>query len=264
MVVHMSDVTRKHAFEGLHNFRDFGGYQAGERRMATGRFYRSANHALVSDADLERLAAMNIGVVVDLRRPVERERQPSRRWADFRGVVIENHDPDEGGETWDVFMAEWDLTYESYRAYLLRYYERAPYLPRLIDLYTRYFETLAQNDGAVVVHCAAGKDRTGLVVALTHALAGVHRDDIVADYMLTNDPERFNAFGAAWAENIRAERGQAPTLETMRAVMGVEPIYLEKSLDVIAGRHGGVERYLREALGVDAARRAAIEKRLFE
>jgi hypothetical protein len=173
MVARMNAVTRKHAFEGLHNFRDFGGYQAGDRRMATGRFYRSANHALVSEADLERLAAMNIGVVVDLRRPVERERQPSRRWSDFRGVVIENHDPDEGGETWDVFMAEWDLTYESYRAYLLRYYERAPYLPRLIDLYSRYFEMLGQSDGAVVVHCAAGKDRTGLVVALTHALAGV-------------------------------------------------------------------------------------------
>ena len=43
---------------------------------------------------------------------------------------------------------------------------------------------------AVLVHCAAGKDRTGILAALTHHVAGVHPDDITADYLLTNDPER--------------------------------------------------------------------------
>lgn len=255
--------SRKHAFDGVHNFRDFGGYAAGDRRMASRRFFRSANHALASEADLQRLAKLDIGAVIDLRRPDERERQPSRRWPDFSGVVVENHDPDEGEESWDNFMSGWDMSYESYRAYLLRYYTRAPHLPRLVDLFSRYFETLASTNGAVVVHCAAGKDRTGLIVALTHALAGVHRDDIVADYLLTNESGRFEAHGATWAEMIRAERGRAPTLETMRQVMGVEAIYLERSLDEIMARYGGVERYIRDTLGVDAARREAIEKRLF-
>jgi protein-tyrosine phosphatase len=255
---------RKHTFEGLHNFRDFGGYAAGDRRMVSGRFFRSANHAMISDADLQRLAGMNIGAVIDLRRPDERERQPSRRWAGFSGQVVENHDTQEGEETWDGFMASWDMTLESYRSYLLRYYERAPHVPRLIDLFRRYFETLAASEGALVVHCAAGKDRTGLIVALTHMLAGVHHDDIVADYLLTNDPERFNTFGAQWAETIRAERGRAPSLDVMRAVMGVEPVYLEKSLAVIAERNGGVEAYLHDVLGVDEGKRAKIERRLFE
>jgi protein-tyrosine phosphatase len=260
----MTSPTRKHRFEGLHNFRDFGGYAAGDRRMVSGRFFRSANHAMTSEADLQRLAGMNIGAVIDLRRPDERERQPSRRWAGFSGVVVENHDTQEGEETWDAFMASWDMTLESYRAYLLRYYERAPHVPRLIDLFRRYFETLAASEGALVVHCAAGKDRTGLIVALTHMLAGVHHDDIVADYLLTNDPERFEAFGALWAENIRAEHGRAPSLDVMRAVMGVEPGYLEKAMTAIEARHGGVETYLRDVLGVDADKRAKIEMRLFE
>ena len=208
--------------------------------MKSGRFFRSANHSLISDGDFERLATMNIGAIVDLRRPDERTRQPSRRWPGFDGVVVENHDIAEGEETWDGFMATWDMSLESYRTYLTRYYEQAPHVPRLIDLFRRYFETLATSEGALVVHCAAGKDRTGLIVALTHELAGVHRDDIIEDYLLTNDPERFNAFGAQWADNIRAERGRAPTLDTMRGVMGVEAGYL------------------------DAAKRAAIEKRLFE
>jgi protein tyrosine/serine phosphatase len=259
----MRDVQRKHSFEGLHNFRDFGGYAAAGRRIVSGRFFRSANHASASEADLSRLREMGISAVVDLRRPVERERQPSRRWSDFSGVVVENHDHDEGAETWDVFMASWDMTEASFRDYMMRYYTRAPHVPRLVELYRQYFEILAMGDGALVVHCAAGKDRTGLIVALTHLLAGVHRDDIIADYMLTNDPERFEAFGASWADAIRQQRGVGPTLETMRMVMGVEPAYLERSLQVIAEAHGGVEDYLRDRLGVDATKRAAIEQRLF-
>lgn len=256
-------MTRKHSFDGLHNFRDFGGYAAGDRKMATGRFFRSANHAAASEADLARLRDMGIAAVIDLRRPSERERQPSRRWADFSGVVVENDDHDEGAETWDVFMSTWDMTEESFRGYMMRYYTRAPHTPRLIELYRRYFDVLAKGEGALVVHCAAGKDRTGLIVALTHMLAGVHRDDVVADYLLTNDPERFQAFGATWAEAIRVERGFGPSLETMRMVMGVEPAYLERSLAEIEERNGGVEAYLRDVLGVDPGKRAAIEARLF-
>jgi protein tyrosine/serine phosphatase len=160
-------------------------------------------------------------------------------------------------------MGQWDMTEESFRGYMMRYYTRAPHLPRLVELYTRYFDVLAKGEGALVVHCAAGKDRTGLIVALTHMLAGVHRDDIVADYLLTNDPSRFEAFGKQWADMIRAERGFGPTLETMRMVMGVEPAYLEQSMREIEEQSGGVEAYLRDVLGVDAVKRAGIEKRLF-
>ena len=96
-----------------------------------------------------------------------------------------------------------------------------------------------------------------------HLLAGVHRDDVVADYLLTNDSKRFETFGAQWAEMIRKERGVGPTLGTMKVVMSVEPAFLERSLAVIDERHGGVEAYLRDALGVDRRRRAEIERRLF-
>jgi protein-tyrosine phosphatase len=259
----MTDNTRLHAFEGLTNFRDFGGYQAGGRRMASGRFFRSANHALATDADLARLRDMGIGAVVDLRRPQERDRAPSKRWDGFSALVIENHDPDEGAQGWEEFMAAWDMEAASYHQFLLQYYAEAPHLPRLIDLFTRYFDALASTDGALVVHCAAGKDRTGLVVALTHELAGVHRDDIVADYMLTNTSGRFEAHGANWREAILQQFGRAPTLETMRIIMGVSPEFLERSLSVIAERNGGVEGYLRDELGVDAKKRELIERRLF-
>lgn len=261
-----NDINRKHAFEGLHNFRDFGGYAAGGREIARGRFFRSANHAAATDADLQRLAGMGIGVIFDLRRPDERIRQPSRRWPGFGGVVIENHDDDEGRgmESWAGFMAQWDMTRESFRDYNLRYYTRAPHMPRLVDLYRQYFDTLATLEGGMVVHCAAGKDRTGLVVALTHALAGVHRDDILADFLLSNDPERVRVHGAQWAKEMAAERGRGPDLEVMAYVMGAHPEWLERSFEVIAERHGDIGAYLQNVLGVDDTKRAQIERRLFE
>jgi len=259
----MTDTTRIIPFEGLTNFRDFGGYRAGDRSIATGRFFRSANHALATDADLARLAGMGIAAVVDLRRPSERERAPSRRWDGFSAAVVENHDHDEGSLSWDAFMADWDMQAPSYNTFLTRYYEEAPYLPRILDLFSRYFETLATSEGALVVHCAAGKDRTGLAVALTHMLAGVHKDDVVADYLLTNTSGRFETHGANWREMIRQHRGTAPDLDTMRFIMSVQPEYLERSLAVITERNGGVEGYLRDALGVDAQKRDAIERRLF-
>ena len=259
----MTDTSRLHAFEGLTNFRDFGGYDAGGRRIVTGRFFRSANHALATDADLARLKDMGISAVVDLRRPQERERSPSRRWDGFSALVIENHDHDEGGESWEQFMAGWDMEAPSYRDFLMRYYAEAPHLPRLLDLFTRYFDVMADSEGAVVVHCAAGKDRTGLVVALTHWLAGVHMDDIVSDYLMTNTSGRFETHGANWRAAILEQHGRAPTMDVMRAIMGVEADFLAKSFDVITERNGGVEGYLRDALGVDAAKRAKIEARLF-
>lgn len=261
----MTQQQRRIPFEALHNFRDFGGYAAGDRRLATGRLYRSANHANASDTDLARLSTLGISAVIDLRRPEERARQPSRRWPGFSAQVVENHSDDEGSghESWDGFMAGWDMTLDHFRSYIFGYYARAPFLPRLVDLYSRYFETLATTNGAIVVHCAAGKDRTGLIVALTHKLAGIHHDDIVSDYLMTNDNARFEVYGAQWAKLIGQQRGREPDLEVMKYIMGVQAEYLDRSFAAIE-ESGGLDRYLGDALGVDPARRTTIERRLFE
>ncbi|MFT3810891.1 MAG: tyrosine-protein phosphatase [Micropepsaceae bacterium] len=259
-------MTRKRAFDGVRNFRDFGGYTgAGGQKMATGRFFRSANYALASDADLDSLAALGISAVVDLRRPEERERMPSRRWPDFTATLIENHDDDEGAGpmSWNGFMAGWDLSTAAMTAYHLGYYERAPTLPRLHDLYGRYFRQLADSQGPIVVHCAAGKDRTGIICALTHTLAGVHRDDMIADFLLTNDAAVFDAHAPLWQAEIEKQRGRAPSMATMHVAMGVHESYLERAFQVIDQTYGGVDRYLGEVLGIDAETRAKLEQKLF-
>src|SRR5262249_22097652 len=84
-------MSRHIDFEGIENFRDFGGYDTAQGRpLGRGLLYRSANHAYATDADLKRMAELGLAAIVDLRRPEERTREPSRRWPGFGAAVVEN------------------------------------------------------------------------------------------------------------------------------------------------------------------------------
>ena len=250
------------SFEGIHNFRDFGGYATGARRVRKGLLFRSGHHARASDADVEAMANLKLSAIVDLRRPHERERHPSRRSPTCAAALIFNEDTRPDAESWSEFVQTSDLTSESFRSHALRFYRLAPFEPHYADVFARYFTALASNaEGPVLVHCMGGKDRTGILVALTHALLGVHEDDIIADFLLTNDEARFEReaphFSAAFMEML----GRAPTPEALRVAMGVEPAWLHATFAALAETHGSTLAYL-QALGVDAAARDAIERRL--
>jgi len=249
--------------DGVSNFRDYGGYPTrGGGRMKTGVLYRSANHAKASDADLEAIAALGIGVVVDLRRTGERTRDPSRRHPTFAGVVIDNDIGDVADDPWHAFVRASDLSGDSFRSHGLGYYRDAPFEERHIDLFSRYFRALADGDRAVLIHCAAGKDRTGLLAALTHHVVGVHPDDIMADYLLTNTAINYELVVPIVTEMMAAETGRTPDPEAVRVALGVDPTYLETAFKAIDDAHGDLDTYLDRVLGVDAALRARLERRL--
>lgn len=255
-------MTRRIAFEGIDNFRDFGDYAAGHRRLKRGLLFRSAHHATSTDADLARLAGMNLALIVDLRRSNERERQPSRRWPGFAAQVIENDIGQDAADEWLSFIAGSDLSQDSFRAYMLDYYRKAPHQARHVDLYSRYFRALADTEGAVLVHCTAGKDRTGIICALTHHLAGVHDDDIAEDYLLTNDPVRLANRLPMIREVIRETTGRIATDDALMTAMRVEAEYLEEAFRVMREQHGSLDGYLDDVLGLDAGQRERIHERL--
>jgi protein tyrosine/serine phosphatase len=255
-------MTRRIAFEGIDNFRDFGDYAAGGRRLKPGLLFRSAGHGAATDADLEKLAEMNLAVIVDLRRLNERERQPSRRWAGFAVQVIDNDIGQDAADEWLAFIEGSDLTAGSFHAYMMDYYRKAPFQARHLDLYRRYFRALAEADGPILVHCSAGKDRTGIACALTHHVAGVHDDDIAADYMLTNEPQRLEKRLPMIRDVIREATGRTAGDDALMVAMRVEPEYLEEAFRVMREAHGSLDGYLDEALGLDAAHRERIHDRL--
>ena len=256
-------MTRHIPFEGIDNFRDFGDYAAGQRRLKRGVLYRSAHQARATDADLEKLAGMGLSVIVDLRRSNEREREPSRRWENFAAQVIENDIGQGSADEWATFIAGSDLTVESFHNYMRDYYRAAPTQRRHIDLYRRYFTALAETTGPILVHCAAGKDRTGIICALTHHVAGVHDDDIVADYLLTNNHERMVARLPTMRTYVaEAAGGRIPSDEALLTAMRVEAEYLQEAFRVMREGHGSLDGYLDEVLGLNPALRERLHDRL--
>jgi protein-tyrosine phosphatase len=253
--------------EGVDNFRDYGDYRtAAGRRIRPGRLYRSANHAMATDADLDKIAGLGLAVIVDLRRPEERRRTPSRRPPACAARIVTSdidENPDDP-DPWLTFLKGSDLTATSFRTYLIDYYRAAPFTPRHVDLFSRYFRALAEADGPVLIHCAAGKDRTGILAALTHHLAGVHDDDIIEDYLLTNDEARFERRRPMVLEHIAETTGRTPDPEIAPVVMGVEAVYLAEAFEAIRQSHGSLDAYLQGALGVDAVLREKLEARLLD
>jgi protein-tyrosine phosphatase len=255
--------SRTLPFDGVDNFRDYGDYAtAAGRRIHPGRLYRSANHAMATDADLEAMAALDLAVIVDLRRAEERRRNPSRRHAAFAAQVIDNDIDDRPEDPWLTFLKDSDLSAASLRGYLMDYYRAAPFEARHVDLFSRYFRAVADAGGPVLIHCAAGKDRTGILAALTHHLVGVHRDDITEDYLLTNDEARFERRAPMIMQHLAEASGRPADAAIARVAMGVEAAYLAEAFRAIEAEYSSIDAYLATALGVDPALRARIEARL--
>lgn len=248
---------------GIHNFRDYGGYPvAGGGRVRAGVLYRSGQHRDATAADLAAVDALSLGTVIDLRGDSERRHYPCARGPEFAAAVLfaEGETAGAGGAAHAVAAREIASVDDAHAA-MIDLYRFMPHRPNLQLVFRHYFQALADRDGAHLIYCFAGKDRTGLAVALLHLLLGVRRDDAMADYLLTNTAGNSAARIAAGTESIRRKRPDA-TDEQIAKLMGVDAAYLDAALEVIASEWGGAENYLRMALGIDDAAIARIRTRL--
>ncbi len=237
---------------GVHNFRDFGGYAgAGGAPLKRRLLWRSAQHGDGSAEDLAQIAALGITTVVDLRGPSEREAKPCRRAPGFAPQVFA-HPEETAGLALHTEAADGVITTGEARAAMIRLYEGIAFRPNLVPMLRCYFEVLLRAEGPSLVHCVAGKDRTGFAVALVQHALGVAREDIVADYLLTNQAGNIEARIAAGAAQIRAHRGPIAD-DTIRVLMGVEPAYIETAFAAAKARHGSLDAYLEDVIGIDAA-----------
>jgi protein-tyrosine phosphatase len=238
--------------EGIHNFRDYGSYASSHGgRLKPRVLWRSAQHGEASDDDLAAVDDLALATVVDLRGDSERASSPCRRGPGFTGQVF-HQEGETAGLAPHLAAAAEGLNADTARLALGGYYREMPHRVNLVPMLRCYFMALARVDGPSLVHCVAGKDRTGFAVAMLHHVLGVHRDDAMADYLLTNQAGRIEARIAAGAGHIRA-RYNAIDDAAIRVLMGVDAAFLAASMDAIAERHGTVDAYLDAVLGVDAA-----------
>ena len=248
--------------QGIHNLRDYGGYAVpGGGRVRSGVLFRSGQHMEASDSDLDLIHALDIRTVIDLRGESERAGFPCRRHANFAGQVIayegetSNSPPHEGGGGKIV------MTPQKARERMLAVYTRMPVNPAMIDMFSRYFNALDANDGGSLVHCFAGKDRTGIAVALLLHVLGVHHDDIVEEFLRTNDAPTRAILERQSLPRMQAHYGEIEP-EALHNLMGVLPEYIDTYIAEVTRDHGSLDAYLAGRLGVDEAKKARLRERL--
>ncbi len=162
-------MSRDLDWDGAVNARDLGGLPAGSGTIQPGRVYRSARPDLLTEAGWQQLAEAGVGTVIDLRNDYER--------LEVRVLDVVHHHPVEDQQDTD-FMAVWGERLDS-----PAYYSEA--LRRWPGLITSVFARIADAPpGGVLVHCKAGKDRTGMIIAMLLALVETPVADILDDYEL--------------------------------------------------------------------------------
>jgi len=233
VTIEQREWTRLLDWEGCLNARDLGGYETSDgRETRWGTVVRSDNPAALTEAGRAALAGYGVRAIVDLRLPAELADHPNP-FAEpgDHGIAYTNV------SFIDPAAAPPDAVTTLAEDYLQMLDRFRPGVAEVMSAVAR------APDGAVVIHCAAGKDRTGLISALLLGLADVPAATIAADYAMT--AELLRPRDQAWLERCppeeRAEREAmlaryAPTAEVM--------------LEVLAGldeRHGGVEAYLLDA-----------------
>jgi protein-tyrosine phosphatase len=222
-------------WEGCLNVRDLGGLPTEDgRRTRGGTIVRSDNVRTLTDAGWHALAAHGVSRIVDLRWPEElAEDQP-------RDVDVEVVHVSVLGEAYDSeYVAELDAHLESVEDVTDHYaWSYVDFLERYRDRFGTAFAAVADADGAVVVHCMGGKDRTGLVSAVLLRLAGVDLQTIGADYSLSSAnlaPRSAQWLDAAGDDSERAKR---------RKLTDTPAGAMVRVLEEIERRYGDVTSYL--------------------
>jgi protein-tyrosine phosphatase len=236
---------------GASNFRDLGGYPAGDGKHTRWRqLFRSNHLGHLTDGDITVLRELGLKSAFDLRGA--EERLPTMCCYDDVSVHslpiepvtmavlrdrIATGKPVGGEETAEIMR-------ESYRNYV-RHNTAS---------YKTLFAHLLDDTAPLVIHCTAGKDRTGFAAALILKSLGVADELVVEDYMLTN---RFYR---------RAESGLSSELpQAVRDVLGsVEASFLLAALDAVRSDYGDLEAYFEAGLGLGPRERAVLERRYLE
>ncbi len=257
--------TRHIPFDGAFNFRDVGGLATRDgRTMRSGVLFRADDLSRLSEADLEELRRLKLQSIFDLRAPNERESKPDRipRGSKIRVVHVPILQPGQDFTRWQFFWwlatSSKELDFRKLTADLLRHiaFECTAQVHEIVT-------TIAdERNLPAVIHCTVGKDRTGYLAALVQLLAGVPREAVVDDYLATN---RF--IGPRAAQLIRLLRWMSLfriSRKRLESAMEAHREGLDGVLDEVLGRYGTVERYLREACGVDRASLSNLERWLHE
>ncbi|MEU6556758.1 tyrosine-protein phosphatase [Streptomyces sp. NPDC046915] len=252
---------------GVRNFRDVGGLPTTDgRRVRSGVLFRSGHLAHATDQDAAFLASLGLHTVFDFRNAADKKLEgPDVGLPGVRNVNLPLSDPADGAEFWKmvrdgdldqlrVILADGKAANRMITSYRRIVTERTAE-------HSRVLHALAEDSVPALMHCAAGKDRAGISIAVTLLAVGVEREAIVADYLESNAKHR----------RYRVRRNGSPDTAYTPEVMGLlSPLfdaraeYLAAAFTSIEETWGGADAYLEQGLGLTPRTRERLRERLVD
>ena len=241
--------TRALSIEVAYNVRHLADYETERGQRTTARdIIRSASLHRVTEGGAEAFVAAGVHTVIDFRSDEERRRDVTPDLG--RYGIHSIHAP--------VFQSDGSPTGLADKEFPGYGYVYQRFLDIGAPAYRTLFETIAETEGGVLFHCAAGKDRTGVAAALLLELSGTRHEAIVSDYTLTEELLRPQV--EEWLPEMK-ERGIAES--RARELVGAPQDAIETALTTLREQHGGAEDYLR-SIGLSETVISAVRARMLD
>lgn len=250
------------SFEGGCNFRDIGGYRTTQgRTVRWGQVFRAGVLSYFKPSDHAQLYGLKVRAICDLRRADERAKEPTR-WPDAESEALSFEDGVDM-PTIRAFAALHPPTAAGMFATMIDLYRALP--AWMSGRIRGMFDCLSHGRVPMIVHCAAGKDRTGIAIGFLLAELGVDRATILEDYQLTNAHD----FEGFIRRQHQAQLGLAdqhhPLLalpqEMRQVLLSAQPQFLEAAFDAV-DELGGLDVFLRHTCQIPDAMRARARETL--
>ncbi|MCZ1004002.1 tyrosine-protein phosphatase [Streptomyces mirabilis] len=252
---------------GVRNFRDVGGLPTVDgRRVRYGRLFRSGHLAHATEEDAAFLSSLGLHTIFDFRNAADQKLEgPDVELPGVRNVNLPLTDPADGSEFWKMVR---DGDVEQLRGHL----GDGKAANRMIGSYrtivkertaehSHVLHALAEDSVPALMHCAAGKDRAGLSIAVTLLALDVERDAIVADYLESNATHRRYKV----RRNGSSEAARSPeVMELLSPLFDARAEYLTAAFETIEATWGGIDAYLERGLGVTPEQRERLRERLLD
>ncbi len=255
--------ARRLALEGAYNFRDLGGIPALDgRTVRWGQVFRSDTLTRLTAPDYNRLNAIGISLVCDLRTREERKTDPTE-WQGASPVFVlapvsENDKGASQNGSVTGALQSGKVSVEEGKAMFEQFYVRM-----VFDSASKFgtvLRAIETSDRPSMFHCTGGRDRTGITASLLLRMLGVPKETILSDFVLSTQylNERQTA-ALAPATEVEAQQARR-----YAEVIRLQPRYIEAVFQAIDKRYGSFDTYRREALHLTDADVATLKARLLE
>ena len=256
------------ALTGAANFRDIGGYPTqGGHKIKQGVLYRSGELSGLTPSDGQTLANLHLQYEIDLRTDSERAANPSQ-WGDSapRLISISVGQPAAASPMTKSQLDRMSQLKTAADAKLLMQQATARIAVDGAAEIGQVLQRLAANDLPALLHCTAGKDRTGVTVAILMTILGASRDDVYREYLRSNESvqaqiDRQQARAQSGHDSIGLGKVDPSAL---RVLMGTAPENLDASFAAIDAKYGSFAAYITDGLHLTPAQIQSLRNNLLE